>query len=292
MNINIKALTDVGKERATNEDAVIVCPDIEKQNWYENSSNAYLPLGRYGALMVVADGMGGANAGEIASSITVETMKLFFARKLFHNFINTEQNAYKLLSEAIRLSHEAIMEHVIDDPDSIGMGTTVVITWIIEGVAYVAWCGDSRCYCFNQRDGMKQLTKDHSYVQELVDKGEITAKQAFAHPDGNIITKCLGDGDVNIEPDMITYQINDGDVLLSCSDGLCGYCDNKSIGKVLLNRFDDLTACRDELLELAMKAGGQDNISIALCATLPNNEKAPCLTLSTKIKRFIYKVFG
>ena len=291
MNIKISAITDVGKERTNNEDAVLVCPDLEKQNWGETESENYLALGKYGTMLVVADGMGGANAGEIASSIAVDTAKNYFSQKRLSENEISEKTAYSLLLEAITLSNKAIMNHVETDPDSIGLGTTIVITWVIDRKAYIAWCGDSRCYCYNPKNGLRQLTKDHSYVQELVDKGEITAKQAFNHPDSNIITNCLGDVDAVTEPDMITYEIKDGDVLLSCSDGLCGYCDDKSIEKVLLNNFDNLTLCKDNLLKLAMNAGGQDNITIALCATLPDSQQTPIIDSSIKMKRFLKNIF-
>lgn len=291
MNIKISAITDVGKERTKNEDAVLVCPDLEKQNWGETESSNYLALGKYGTMLVVADGMGGANAGEIASSIAVDTAKNYFSQKRLSENEISEKTAYSLLLDAITLSNKAIMNHVETDPDSIGLGTTIVITWVIDRKAYIAWCGDSRCYCYNPKNGLRQLTKDHSYVQDLVDKGEITAKQAFNHPDSNIITKCLGDVDAVTEPDMITYEIKDGDVLLSCSDGLCGYCDDKSIEKVLLNNFDNLTLCKDNLLKLAMNAGGQDNITIALCATLPDSQQTPIIDSSIKMKRFLKNIF-
>lgn len=291
MKIRISAITDVGIERINNEDAVLVCPNLEKQNWGETESKDYLALCKYGAMLVVADGMGGANAGEIASSIAVDTVKDYFSQNRFCENELSGKTVHSMLSEAITLSNKAIMEHVETDPDSIGLGTTIVITWVVEDKAYIAWCGDSRCYCYNQDNGLRPLTKDHSYVQELVDKGEITPKQAFNHPDSNIITKCLGDVDAVTEPDIITYQLKDGDLLLSCSDGLCGYCDDKSIEKVLLNSFDNLSVCKDNLLKLAITAGGLDNITIALCATLPEGQQTPTVTSSTKIKRFIKSIF-
>lgn len=291
MKIQISAITDVGIERSNNEDAVLVCPDLERQNWGETEGKGYLALGKYGTMLVVADGMGGANAGEIASSIAVETIKNYFSLDRLSKNELSEKKAHSLLLDSITLSNKAIMEHVETDPDSIGLGTTIVVTWLIEDKAYIAWCGDSRCYCYNQANGLQSLTKDHSYVQELVDKGEITPKQAFNHPDSNIITKCLGDVDAVTEPDNITYQLKDGDLLLICSDGLCGYCDDKSMEKVLLNNFDNLSGCTDNLLKLAMAAGGQDNITIALCATLPENQQSPTVTGTTKIKRFIKSIF-
>ena len=290
MKIRISAITDVGKERTNNEDTVLVCPDLEKQHWGAMESKDYIPLSKYGAMLVVADGMGGANAGEIASSIAVNTVKNYFSQNRLSEDRLSEKTAHRMLGEAIALSNKAIMEYAKTEPDSIGLGTTIVITWIVEDSAYIAWCGDSRCYSYNQINGLQPLTKDHSYVQELIDKGKIAPNQAFNHPDSNIVTKCLGDVDASTEPDILTYQLNDGDLLLTCSDGLCGYCDDKSIEKVLLKSFDNLSACKDNLLNLAMAAGGQDNITIALCATLPEDQQAPIVTAYTKIKRFIKNI--
>lgn len=292
MNIKISAITDTGTERTNNEDSVIVCSSLENQLWEESEEKKYVPLGKYGVLLVVADGMGGASAGEVASSIAINTIKDFFTKERLSSEPITEDLAHKFLKESIKISNEAIIDHVITDLDSIGLGTTIVITWIIADKAYIAWCGDSRCYSYNQDCGIKRLTKDHSYVQELIDKGEISEKQAFYHPDCNIITKCLGDVDALSEPDCTSYSIKDGDILLSCTDGLCGYCDDKSIENVLLNNFEDLPLCRDNLLNLALKAGGHDNITIALCATLPDNQENPLVSISTKIKRVIKNIIG
>lgn len=290
MNIKITAISDIGKERTNNEDAVIICPDLERQSWRLSYKENYLPMGRYGAIMVVADGLGGSNAGEIASSIAIQTIKQFFSKEKLGERVITESVAHQYLSESISLANKAIMEHVLSDPDSIGLGTTIVITWLIGDKAFIAWCGDSRCYCYNENGGLKQLTKDHSYVQELVDKGEITPKQSFNHQDGNIVTKCLGDVDAVTEPDIITYHIVDGDILLSCTDGLCGYCDDRSIEKEMLLHYDDLSTCLNKLLELALKSGGQDNISISLCATLPDKHWIPRISAFTKIKRTMYRM--
>ena len=121
MKIRISAITDVGLERTNNEDAVIVCPDLEKQNWGETGNEDYLALGKYGAMLVVADGMGGANAGEIASSITIDTVRNFFSQNRLGENGLSEKTAHTLLLEAIALSNKAIMEHVETDPDSIGL---------------------------------------------------------------------------------------------------------------------------------------------------------------------------
>lgn len=290
MKIKFSATTDTGLVRDNNEDAVSVCPDLSCQEWILEDTASYLPIGTYGAMMVVADGMGGANAGEIASSIVINTVKSYFTKDRLQRGFLGEQSIHGMLAEAVSLSQDAIMDYVQKNPNSNGLGTTVVITWVMNSTAYIAWCGDSRTYCYNPKSGLKRLTKDHSYVQELMDRGELTSKQAFNHPDSNIITKCLGDVDMLCEPDFVKYEIGAGDILLSCSDGLCGYCKDKDIEKIMMLSFDNLSHCKTNLLKLALNAGGQDNITIALCATLPDDESTPIISCKTRIKRLLERL--
>lgn len=288
IKINISAVTDAGRERTNNEDAIAICPDLGTCNWGSLKTNKYIELGEFGAVTIVADGMGGANAGEIASSIVIKTITDYFKKKDLKNIISEEKSVYSFLKFTIDKANDAIMNHVVTDPDSIGLGTTIVISWIIQEMVYVAWCGDSRCYCFNpMKCKLTLLTKDHSYVQELIDKGEITANEAIQHPDNNIITKCLGDVDAICVPDFIKYKMTPGEILLICSDGLCGYCNDSDIEKVLFNNFEYLDVCCNKLLQLALDSGGYDNITISLMATIPGNLNSPIVSIPIKIKRFL-----
>ncbi len=287
MNIKLTSICDIGKERTNNEDAVAVCPDLAKRNWGEGSLSEYVPLGESGALLIVADGMGGANAGEVASSLAIESVRKSFARPLAQSV--SEKEASELLRNAVLKANEEIMDYVATDPDAIGLGTTIVMLWLVGESAYISWCGDSRCYCFNPDGGLRLLTKDHSYVQELVDKGELSEKEAFPHPDGNIVTRCLGDVEALTEPEFRSYTVRSGDIFILCSDGLCGYCKDREIGKVMMYNYEDLEKCRNALLDLALGAGGYDNISIALCATLPDKNLVPTVSLGTRLKRFFGK---
>jgi len=284
MNINISAVTDVGIERSNNEDAVVVCPDLGQQSWKESCNDDSVPLGKNGTLLVVADGMGGANAGEVASSLAVNTVRSYFSAERLDAITINETTVRTHLVEAIHLSNQAIIDSIVTNPDSDGLGTTVVIAWVAGDTAYIAWCGDSRCYCFNPNKGLKQLTKDHSYVQELIDKGEIFESQAFNHPDGNIITRYLGDADS--EPEVVAHKIENGDCLLVCTDGLCGYCRDSAIEKVMYDSFQNICQCRDNLLKLALNAGGQDNVTIVLCSIYTQNNDAFHIGLKGKIRRF------
>ena len=181
---------------------------------------------------------------------------------------------------------------MIEIPDTSGMGTTLVLCWIIGGKAYVAWCGDSRCYIYNPKNGLTQITKDHSYVQEMVDKGELRAEDAFMHPDGNIITKGLGDFDVDESsvPDIITIRVKSNDLLLLCSDGLCGFCKKAEIENVLDQNYTEIHRCGDELLQIALDAGGYDNITIALASVIADNEIQPHkLSFLEQVEAFIHR---
>ena len=274
MKIKIIATTDTGKERTNNEDTFIICPDLFEQDWDQNETPSFIPCGKYGSLLVVADGMGGTNAGEVASEIAIKSFRSSFSKVHIEESLNSN-DIDGLIQDCIKNADEAINKRILEDPDTLGMGTTIVVCWIIDNVAHIGWCGDSRCYVFNPFSGLKQLTKDHSLVQELVDKGEISEKEAFTHPDNNVITRGLGDVDSSSAPEIINYSLSSNDIVLLCSDGLCGYCNNRAIEKVLGKNSIDLRKCCDELMKLALDTGGYDNICIALASIISDNQCEP-----------------
>lgn len=282
MKINISAKSDIGLERANNEDAFLFCSDLKEQNWNE-LTNKYIHVGNFGTIAVVADGMGGAKAGEVASKLALETIKKHFNVKNLNSIHSKDIPTF--LIESIELANESIIKHVDSDPETIGMGTTIVLIWLIGQKAYIAWCGDSRCYVFNPKKGLIKLTKDHSYVQELIDKGQISIKESYRHPDSNIITRCLGDTEISPEPEIIVYDVSPNDTFLLCSDGLCGYCEDKLIEKKLYQNIGDLDICNKSLLDIALKSGGFDNITILLLSMIENNAMNISVPLTTKIKR-------
>jgi protein phosphatase len=285
MKICLKALTHVGKVRANNEDTFSVCADLAAADWAP--TDGYIPLGPSGSLVIVADGMGGAKAGEVASTLAVECIRRHFEDHPLP-LDGTGEEKCAFLKAAISEAASRLMERVESDPETIGMGTTVVLLWLIGGKAHIAWCGDSRGYVFHPERGLRALTKDHSYVQELVDQGKITPEEAFDHPDSNLITKGLGDIDADASADSLIYDVTEGDVFLLCSDGLCGYCRDALVEDILYARLCDLDACRDQLLEAALQAGGHDNITIALLATLPDKADKPHIRLATRIRRKLF----
>ena len=289
MKINISSICDIGIERTNNEDAVAICSDLNSHTWNKYSTDGYITLSTVGSLFIVADGMGGANAGEIASRLAIKSIEDSFETEQYYRLITLDSDIHTFLKKCIIKSNQAILDYVVQSPDSIGLGTTIVLAWIVGGKVHIAWCGDSRCYCFNPNTGLRLLTKDHSLVQELVDKGEIKRDDAFNHPDNNIVTRCLGDVDAEAVPEIVTYTINDGDIFLLCSDGLCGYCRDSLIEKTMYRNYSDIEQCSKALLQNALDTGGQDNISIVLCATLPQNSKNLNIGLKGRIKQILSK---
>lgn len=290
MKINICSVCDIGIERTNNEDAVAICSDLRERVWNQQSTNGYIPLSIPGSLLIVADGMGGANAGEIASSLAIKSIEESFKEEHYNAALDSESDIHSFIRKSIVDSNQAILDYVLQTPDAVGLGTTIVLAWIIKDKAHIAWCGDSRCYCFNPNTGLRLLTKDHSLVQEMVDSGEIKREEAFNHPDNNIITRCLGDVDADPDPEIVSYKINDGDIFLLCSDGLCGFCDDSSIEKTMYRNYEDIEQCKKALLKNAMETGGQDNISIVLCATLSQDGENCNIGIKGRIKRFLSKL--
>ena len=266
MKIKISSLTNRGKVRGNNEDSIIVCSDLEQQDWGAGTT-ACITLGKLGALLVVADGIGGANAGEIASGLAVNQVKMDFTPEAAEIALK-EGTQKELMAKVFKNADDAINNAVLTDTDAMGMGTTFVMAWVLGEEVNVAWCGDSRCYVFNPKKGLLPLSKDHSLVQNMVDQGSITEEEALTRPDSNIITQALGDCDLPYEPEFTTYHIHSGDMLMLCSDGLCGYASNKEVEKVMSMHFNDTKECRDELLKMAMDKGGEDNISIIVASLI------------------------
>lgn len=272
-SIKIAAATNLGLVRTNNEDNFIVCPDLEKNEWVISQSEDYIALGKYGALLVVADGMGGANAGEVASEIAVQTVKEMCSVEALEKVEFSDKNVADFLTEIVKQADANIVAHSKTDEQTRGMGTTIVMAWIYEGVAHICWCGDSRCYVFNSNVGLQRLSKDHSYVQELVDRGDLDPENAFDHPMSNVITRCLGDASTRAVPDTRTYTLVDGDTLLLCTDGLSGLCHDEEILNILNETQEEIQICKAKLMEAALMAGGHDNVTVALATVRFESEE-------------------
>lgn len=259
--------TNVGLVRSNNEDNFIVTPDLDKpDNWFvPGGADEIIALGEKGCVMVVADGMGGMNAGEVASELAVNSIRDAFSKvKDFSAIIDCSNHVETFLKKSIIAADAEIKQKVKEDPSTSGMGTTIVIAWVIGNVAHIAWCGDSRAYLFNRHSGLSRLSNDHSYVQELVDTGKLDPELAFDHPNSNIITRSLGDSPAKAQPDYVCKGLSAGDYLLLCTDGLCGLVRDEEILEVMMKNHSSIEDYRTELFNAAFQAGGYDNVTIAL----------------------------
>lgn len=271
-NVKIKmaAVTNMGLVRKNNEDNYCVVSNISNpgMQW---SPNAVLDIGKLGTLLVVADGMGGMNAGEVASAIAIDVVTRRFRPELVTPAIVSNTNDINaFMKETIEIADNEIKEHAKNNPETKGMGTTIVMAWLIGGYAHIAWCGDSRAYVYNPEYGLIRLMKDHSFVQTLVDQGKLTEDEAFDYPDSNVITNCMCDASIKAIPECAKepHALNNNDIILLCSDGLCGMIRDHQIENVVYGESDDMLALSDKLVEAALNASGSDNVTICLAKVL------------------------
>ncbi|MBR0082965.1 MAG: serine/threonine-protein phosphatase [Bacteroidales bacterium] len=286
ITFKMTAVTNVGLVRTNNEDNFIVNPDLASDDWsIPSDTDAIIPLGKNGCVMVVADGMGGMNAGEVASEIAVCSIrKAFCDVSDFSKVTDTPGHIENFLRKAIVDADSDIKRKVKEDPGTEGMGTTIVVAWFLKNAVHVAWCGDSRAYLFNKASGLSRLSKDHSYVQQLVDSGKLDPDLAFDHPNSNIITRSLGDSNSVAQPDYVCKGLSAGDIVLLCSDGLCGLIRDEEIVDILSSEHEHIDDYREALLQGALEAGGHDNVTIALLECVSVEESELERTLSSTVK--------
>lgn len=220
--------THVGKVRQNNEDSLIV---IEPETF------------------VVADGMGGASAGEVASQMLVEVVK---------NFLSKTPAPWdeEVLTQAIHLANDKILNLARQNEEYNGMGTTATILSLDGTQAYFAHVGDSRLYLLRNKI-LKQITEDHSYVETLVRRGELTEEEARIHPMRNVLIQAVG-VIPEIYVDMANFTTAKGDLFLLCTDGLTNMVDDATIAEILQTASEPA----DALIEVALQAGGKDNVTV------------------------------
>ncbi len=257
--------------RPNNEDNYQLDSDLSDNTW-GFTADEEITLGDKGSLLVVCDGMGGMNAGEVASAISVKTIKEYFAADKLTDSVLA--NPCKYIHTAIVAADAAIKAHSKANPDTEGMGSTIVLAWLLGQQVYVGWCGDSRCYRFNPALGLERLSHDHSYVQELVDAGKLTEELAFDHPNNNIITRSLGDPRGAAQPDTKEFELYNQDIILLCSDGLCGTLRDNEIAEQIQQHQTSMQECRDALWAADEAAGWTDNVTIALAQIITGSKDA------------------
>jgi serine/threonine protein phosphatase PrpC/serine/threonine protein kinase len=248
VRIRAAAMTDVGMVREHNEDTALAVEFVRQS--LVDPAESYL--------YVVADGMGGAEAGEVASSIAVGAIRNYVESGLGSA---EAQSPSQLLTAALEEANRKIIEYQAAHPESRGMGSTAVAVLIVPPDGAVAWVGDSRVY-LSDASGLRQLTRDHSLVQRLIEIGQITPEEARHHEHKNVITRSLGarqSGPAGAEG--MALRLKRGDRVMLCSDGLTAHVDDKTIGEVL-RRHDDPYSATRELVVAANAGGGTDNVTV------------------------------
>ncbi|MCR5778636.1 MAG: Stp1/IreP family PP2C-type Ser/Thr phosphatase [Lachnospiraceae bacterium] len=228
--------TDVGRKRQLNQDYVFT------------SDTA---VGNLPNLFIVADGMGGHNAGDFASSFTTQ----YVVREITSSDLT---NPIKIIRNAIEKANLALIDEAGEDSGKKGMGTTIVVATIIDDCLCVANVGDSRLYLVN--DDIVQITRDHSLVEEMVLTGKIDREEARTHPDKNIITRAIG-ATADLKVDFFDMKLREGDEILMCTDGLSNMVEDQEI-RMIMEREDDVAGQVSALINEANENGGKDNIAV------------------------------
>jgi PPM family protein phosphatase len=241
--------TDVGRRRKINEDSFLVSPEM--------------------SLYAVCDGMGGHNAGEVASRMATETISAFIERSAVEKEITWPWGLDASLSfdanrvkTAIRLANARVFQAADNREELTGMGTTVVTALISGDVMTVGSAGDSRCYLVRGGE-LKQLTRDDSWVSAALGEGILNSDDVEHHPLRNVITKAVGARDA-IDLDVLVHDLQPGDLVMLCSDGLHGMVSDQEIGRILQSSLDSLEEASARLIEAANEAGGRDNVTVVL----------------------------
>ena len=233
------SITDVGMVRKVNQDYVFC---------YEN------PVGNLPNLFVVADGMGGHQAGDYASRCCVENIATSVKN-------GKAKSPISVMEEAINEANLSVFRQAESNPDLYGMGTTLVATTIVGKEMYIANIGDSRAYIIH-KDQIKQITEEHSWVQEMIRNGQLESKEARSHKNKNVITRAIGTSAM-VQADYFELTVTEGDILLMCTDGLTNMLEDEDILDIIQEK-DTVEAMGKELIRAANANGGKDNIGIVL----------------------------
>jgi serine/threonine protein phosphatase PrpC len=271
VRITVFGKTDVGRNREHNEDAFLGA-DLSRKR------SSLLPevrdheLGEKGSLFVVADGMGGAAAGEVASAMATKVIYDHMTERWDKDTDNSPQQFAYRLKEAVEEANAKIHAYAKEHPEVKGMGTTTTAVGILGDHLYLTQVGDSRCYLV--RDGKAvQLTKDQSLMQRLVDAGELTEEEAEKSERRNIILQALGP-DPRVRVDLTHQEVRRGDIIVMCSDGLSGQVRRHEIAECALKYPDPADAC-GQLIAMANERGGPDNITVIVAHLHGDGLKAP-----------------
>ena len=235
------AKSDIGKSREINQDYYYISQDTDVPRLY-----------------ILADGMGGYKGGEIASKLATDSVKSYINSNFNENLVKKEE-ILKLIESAVEYANMVVYEKSKEVPELEGMGTTLEVCLIYNNKAYIGHVGDSRIYRI-RKGVIRKLTKDHSYVQQLVEDKKITREEAKTHPKKNMLTKALGCTPY-VEPDIRARNFERDDIFIMCSDGLTNMVDDDNICELIMQ---DITTAADKLIENANASGGYDNITVII----------------------------
>ncbi|MEO8335804.1 MAG: Stp1/IreP family PP2C-type Ser/Thr phosphatase [bacterium] len=256
--VHVFGRTDVGRTREHNEDAFVVA-DLTRGNATLQPEVRTHEVGDRGTLFMVADGMGGAAAGEIASAMAIDVVLRELSESLRADAAPDEESYATSLKQATAAANREIHGYALEHPEFRGMGTTATIAAILADTLYLAQVGDSRAYLVRSGKAL-QITKDQSLMQKLIEAGEITEEEAEQSERRNIILQALGP-EANIKVDLTSQTVRKGDTLIICSDGLSGQVRIDEIARVVSEEPDLMSVCK-RLIDRANEAGGPDNITV------------------------------
>ena len=260
IRVEVFAKTDLGRTRDHNEDRFLVA-DLTRKSASLQPEVRNHDIGPRGTLLVVADGMGGAAAGEVASAMATDTIYAHLMKTWnAENEVTPQRFAYRL-KEAVEVANASIHAHAKAHPEVRGMGTTTTAAGVLNDHLYLTQVGDSRAYLIRGGEA-HQLTKDQSLMQRLVEAGELTEEEAAQSERRNIILQALGP-DPKVKVDLTHQEVRRGDILVLCSDGLSGQVKKEEIAKIVTAAPNLSSAC-DQLIALANERGGPDNITVVI----------------------------
>lgn len=272
--VHVFGHTDVGRTREHNEDAFVVA-DLTRGNASLTPELQTHVAGDRGTLFMVADGMGGAAAGEIASEMAVEIIHQELQETLAESGPPSEEQFAAAIKRATASANAHIHTFAVEHPEYRGMGTTATVAGLLGDTLYLAQVGDSRAYLVRGGVG-RQITKDQSLMQKLIEAGEMTEEEAEQSERRNIILQALGP-EANIKVDLTHQRVRRGDLLVLCSDGLSGQVRADEIARVVSGESDLSAAC-SRLIDLANESGGPDNITVVVARFEGAGLEAPAAT--------------
>lgn len=283
--------TDIGKKRDTNQDQYLIA-DLNKSMLVQSTSLNLEAQSRlygmsHGKLFMVADGMGGHQGGNRASALAIDrlinqllnSMHWFF--QMDKDQEEREQGFIEDLKKLMQGAHEAIEKESSEEAGTKGMGTTLTMAYVIWPWMYVVHAGDSRCYLLRDNE-LKQLTRDHTVSNQLMEKGGMTPDEAEKSPWSNVLYNALGAGASEVDAEVHRVALKPGDIIMLCSDGLYRYLKDEEIQNMLLSELEPLESCRS-FIELANFRGGADNITSIVAKLERSDEDQPKTRVAAEV---------